>query len=128
MKVKSESEVTQPCPTLSDPMGCSLLGSSVHGIFQAGVLEWGAIAFSRYVLVYIYIFLFSQLTGSIRNYKPIAYLALQSWFLTLSSNKGSRALQGKMAYSRAGNMSKDYLLASESIEEVLKQKHNNGVR
>ena len=46
MKVKSESEVTQSCPTLSDPMDCSLLGSSVHGIFQARVLEWGAIAFS----------------------------------------------------------------------------------
>ena len=46
MKVKSESEVSQSCPTLSDPMDCSLLGSSVHGIFQARVLEWGAIAFS----------------------------------------------------------------------------------
>ena len=43
MKVKSESEVTQSCPTLSDPMDCSLPGSSVHGIFQARVLEWGAI-------------------------------------------------------------------------------------
>ena len=47
MKVKSESEVTQSCPTLSDPMDCSLPGSSVHGIFQARVLEWGAIAFSE---------------------------------------------------------------------------------
>ena len=46
MKVKSESEVPQSCPTLSDPMDCSLPGSSVHGIFQARVLEWGAIAFS----------------------------------------------------------------------------------
>ena len=46
MKVKSESEVAQSCPTLSDPMDCSLPGSSVHGIFQADVLEWGAIAFS----------------------------------------------------------------------------------
>ena len=46
MKVKSESEVTQSCPTLSDAMDCSLPGSSVHGIFQARVLEWGAIAFS----------------------------------------------------------------------------------
>ena len=46
MKVKSQSEVAQPCPTLSDLMGCSLPGSSVHGIFQARVLEWGAIAFS----------------------------------------------------------------------------------
>ena len=42
MKVKSESEVTQSCPTLHDPMDCSLPGSSVHGIFQARVLEWGA--------------------------------------------------------------------------------------
>ena len=46
MKVKSESEVTQSCPTLSNPMDCSLPGSSVHGIFQARVLKWGAIAFS----------------------------------------------------------------------------------
>ena len=46
MKVKSESEVAQSCPTLSYPMDCSLPGSSLHGIFQAGVLEWGAIAFS----------------------------------------------------------------------------------
>ena len=71
MKVKSESEVAQSCPTLSDPMDCSLPGSSVHGIFQARVLEWGAIAFSRahynsqhsyicvcvsmYVCMYIYV-------------------------------------------------------------------------
>ena len=47
MKVKSEREVAQSCPTLSDPMDCSLSGSSVHGIFQARVLEWGAIAFSN---------------------------------------------------------------------------------
>ena len=53
MKVKSESEVAQSCPTLRDPMDCSLLGSSVHGIFQAKVLEWGAIAFSD-VLISVY--------------------------------------------------------------------------
>ena len=46
MKVKSESEVAQSCPNLCNPMDCSLPGSSVHGIFQARVLEWGAIAFS----------------------------------------------------------------------------------
>ena len=46
MKVKSESEVAQLCLTLSDLMDCSLPGSPVHGIFQARVLEWGAIAFS----------------------------------------------------------------------------------
>ena len=47
VKVKSESEVAQSCPTLSHRMDCSPPGSSVHGIFQARVLEWGAIAFSR---------------------------------------------------------------------------------
>ena len=52
MKVKSESEVTQSCPTLSDPMDCSLPSSSIHGIFQARVLEWGAIAFSEQRTIY----------------------------------------------------------------------------
>ena len=59
MKVKSESEVTQSCPTLSDPMDCSPPGSSIHGICQARVLEWGAIAF------------------------PVIYL----WFLTIERTK-----------------------------------------
>ena len=52
MKVKSESEVAQSCPTLLDPMNCSLPGSSVHGIFQARVLEWGAIAFSDLISIW----------------------------------------------------------------------------
>ena len=47
MKVKSESEVSQSCPPLRDPMDCSLPGSSVPGIFQAKVLKWVAIAFSK---------------------------------------------------------------------------------
>ena len=55
MKVKSESEVTQSCPTLSNPMDCSLPVSSVHGIFQARVLEWGAIAFSEIFSIYLYL-------------------------------------------------------------------------
>ena len=46
MKAKSKSEVAQSCPTLCDPMDCSLPGSSIHGMLQARVLEWGAIAFS----------------------------------------------------------------------------------
>ena len=46
MNVKGKSEVTQSCPTLSNPMDCSLPGSSIYGIFQARVLEWVAIAFS----------------------------------------------------------------------------------
>ena len=55
-KVKSESEVTQSCPTLSDPMACSPPGSSIHGIFQARVLEWGAIAFSKSPSSHSYVF------------------------------------------------------------------------
>ena len=63
-KVKSESEIAQSCLTLCDPMDCSLPGSSVHGIFQARVLEWGAIAFSciKFLLcskinqLYVYIY------------------------------------------------------------------------
>ena len=65
MKVKRESEVTQSCPTLSDPMDCSPPGSSVHGIFQARVLKWGAIAFSEHV---IYLML-KSVSGSLRTLK-----------------------------------------------------------
>ena len=54
MKVKSETEVAQSCPTLSDPMDCSFPGSSVRGIFQTRVLKWGATAFSV-KLVYSYL-------------------------------------------------------------------------
>ena len=63
MEVKSESKVTQSCPTLSDPMDCSPPGSSVHGIFQARVLEWVAIAFSDFAsrIVHIYNFTFMVL-------------------------------------------------------------------
>ena len=58
-KVKSESEAAQSCPTLRDPMDCSLPGSSVHGIFQARVLEWGAIAFSIFFLRICLLLLFT---------------------------------------------------------------------
>jgi len=65
MKVKSEKEVAQSCPTLSDPMDCSLPASSAHGIFQARVLEWGAIAchFSEQVIFEMgyFIYLFSTI-------------------------------------------------------------------
>ena len=76
MKVKSESEVTQSCPTLSDPMDCSLPGSSVHGIFQARVLEWGAIAFSAGHLVLSKI--------SIRNLVHTKMSLILSSFQTIS--------------------------------------------
>ena len=64
MKVKSESEVAQSCPTSSDPMDCSLTGSSIHGIFQARVLESGAIAFS-YPLYYSWASLVTQLVKNL---------------------------------------------------------------
>ena len=60
MKVKSESEVAQSCPTLSDPMDCSPPGSSAHGIFQARVLEWVAIAFSIGLLLLLLLSRFSR--------------------------------------------------------------------
>ena len=53
MKVKSESEIAQSCPTLSDPLDCSPPGSSIHGILQARVLEWVAIAFSKSLLTFM---------------------------------------------------------------------------
>ena len=53
MKVKSENEVAQSCPTPSDPMDCSLPGFPVHGIFQARVLEWGLIAFSAVLCIVV---------------------------------------------------------------------------
>ena len=63
MKVKSESEVAQSCPTLSDPMDCSLPGSSAHDIFQARVLEWGAIASSvpMHTILNFYMYLIIEL-------------------------------------------------------------------
>ena len=64
MKMKSESEVAQSCPTLRDPTDCSLPGSSVHGISQARVLEWGAIAFSDNLYVKYVLFLLSKYVGT----------------------------------------------------------------
>jgi len=68
MKVKSESEVAQLCLTLSDPMDCSLPGSSAHGIFQARVLEWAAIAFSE-ILVYIVLTPYNSVNIIIPSYR-----------------------------------------------------------
>ena len=79
MKVTSESEVVQLCPTLSDPMDCSPPGSSVHGIFQARVLEWGAIAFSGVISIIPLIISLSHhniLTSKL-NYKDKYQLQIQ---------------------------------------------------
>ena len=76
VKVKIESEVAQSCPTLSDPMDCSLSGSSVHGIFQARVLEWDAIAFSDTLLYHKFnIFtIYSNITGFLYSTMYLYYL------------------------------------------------------
>ena len=80
MKVKSESEVAQSCPTLRDPMDCSLPGSSVRGIFQARVLEWGASAFSCLIATFA--------DNSLGQIAPAAHLeknaSLPGWFPDLS--------------------------------------------
>ena len=78
MKVKSESEVAQSCPTFSDPMDCSLPGPSTHGIFQARVLEWGAIAFSVFVLGYVNLGICCTV-----NYLSLSYL--KDYFLLFST-------------------------------------------
>jgi len=67
MKVKSESEVTQSCQILCNPMDCSPPGSSIHGIFQARVLEWVAIAFSNYIYIY-HIYILSQIFFPLVDY------------------------------------------------------------
>ena len=75
MKVKSESEVAQSYPTLSNPMDCSLPGSSIHGIFQARVLEWGAIAFSVCIYIHTYIHTYIYSAG----YGILYYKAGYEW-------------------------------------------------
>ena len=90
MKVKSESEVAQSCLTLSDPMDCSLPGSSVHGIFQARVLEWGAIAFfntklrklqmiAYYVLLWFWCFNYFL---KLQEVNSVPFIGEKQWDLT----------------------------------------------
>ena len=83
MKVKSESEVVQSCPTLSDPMDCSLSGSSIHGIFQARVLEWVAIAFSDFK---VYMVSKTLQSGTKDSSKPSKPLQTSNNFLTFKKN------------------------------------------
>ena len=104
MKEKSESEVAQSCPTLSDPLDCSLPGSSIHGIFQARVLEWSAIAFSTLNPIVIYFILFFWkhlpiwttswkvlLAGTCRNLSGLTFTIFSSpsqpfWYLCNAEN------------------------------------------
>ena len=88
MKVKSESEVAQLCQTLQDPMDCSLPGSSIHGRFQARVLEEGAIAFSEktYIesYIYVYIYIYAQMI-----YEKVAKTIHWSIIAFLTSGTGT---------------------------------------
>ena len=77
MKVKSDSEVAQSCLTLCNPMDCSPPGSSIYGIFQARVLEWGAIAFSRWVAHYAsksFYLVWGYISVLFHNYNIIFYV------------------------------------------------------
>ena len=79
MKVKGESEVAQSCPTWCDPIDCSLPGSSVHGIFQAKVLEWVAIAFSlRLVKAMVF---------------PVVMYGCESWTVKKAEHQGIDAFE-----------------------------------
>ena len=93
MKVKSESEVVQLCPTLSNPMDCSLPGSSVHGIFQARILEWGAIAFSEgigYTFQFSWVSLVAQL---VKNPPAMweTWVSLLGWEDPLETRKATHS-------------------------------------
>ena len=98
MKVKSESEVAQSGPTLSDPMDCSLPGSSIHGIFQARVLEWGAIAFSNFKHT-MYLF-YPRLLKSQWHPTPV---------LLPGKSHGRRSLEGCSPWSRWGSDMTEWL-------------------
>ena len=73
VKVKSESEVAQSCPTLGNPMDCSIPGSSIHGIFQARVLEWVAIAFSIFIFYPMLTGGLKQLSWFYNEFMPMMY-------------------------------------------------------
>ena len=99
MKVKSESEVAQSCPTLRDPMDCSPPGSSVHGIFQARVLESGAIAFSNKVTT-----LAQKSVGYCRGDSDWPYVVVLLMSCTLCSGSmvsGQRRMQGANTMAKA---------------------------
>ena len=83
MKVKSESEVAQSCLTLSNPMDCSLPGSSIHGILQARVLEWGAIAFSVITVQYMLIASYHCLLTKAPSFYPLFDIFDSTIYLSL---------------------------------------------
>ena len=113
MKMKSESEVTQSCLTLSDPMDCSLPGSSIHGIFQARVLEWGAIAAGNFMWDLELVSLSRPQSFRLSNEgvgpdgikPPLIQSSVCGWLTTLSCQqlKLPRELSQAMAMGRGKN-------------------------
>ena len=106
MKVKSESEVAQLCPTLSDPMDYSLPGSSVHGIFQARVLEWGPIAFSY----------------TISAYTDVKYNHFRRWVLS-SVEKEREETQGRYRINKAEEWGEKALQRKRGQDVLPRDKH-----
>ena len=127
MKVKSGSEVAQSCPTLSDPMDCSLPDSSVHGIFQAEVLEWGAIAFSAFQLkhlqrLYLQLRLQSQELG-VRTSTSLGGTQSKPWQWLI--HKVSLSLD--VSYNVKAQLSPAALIPSEGLHrDISLETHREG--
>ena len=101
--MKSESEVAQSCPTLSDPIDCSLPGSSIHGIFQARVLEWSAIAFSAYSASIVLPSSTTMVSATLRSGDSLAEEAL----LILTSMNGVRDGGNRSALTQTNESRRD---------------------
>ena len=106
MKVKSRSEVAQQFPTLSDPIDCSLPGSSVHGTFQAIVLEWGAITFPQLLLFQALLSSRSPLPGSCSTSQHTEFGEKEVVCLSVSllHSQGSRLLTQVLSHSPSGEI------------------------
>ena len=105
MKMKSESEVAKSCLTLSNPMDCSLPGSSVHGIFQARVLEWGAIVYHIY----------TQAVGSIDINSSFTFLAESVQFSHSVVSDSLRPHEWQHSLSITNSQSSLNLMSIESV-------------
>ena len=114
MKVKSESEVAQSCPTLSNTMDCSLPGSSIHGIFQARVLEWGAIAFSKDVFKSSY----NDLKFMVQNFNYVCTKLISSVIYNCH-NLLSFALLVPTLSNSIPSLPSDWSSSSTSLLEIL---------
>ena len=118
MKVKSESEVAQSCPTLSDPVDCSLPGSSIHGIFQARVLEWGAIAFSHFLSLGFHFGPFLEFLFLYFHCPSISY-TLSSKYIGALSTLITVVLNSRCDHSNISAISKSDFMLSISLQDFL---------